>query len=153
MNAGDVAATVVALAVLMTTGALVVVLVMLARTLRSVRATLAELQDETLVAVRDMHRAIRSAAGDLDRVDTLLATAESVSGTVDSASRFAYKAVSNPVVKTIAMGAGARKAVRRIRRTEPGLPDAAATNGRVTRQKASSAKVSSAKVSSGRKSR
>ncbi|MFN8035970.1 MAG: hypothetical protein U0V73_08555 [Acidimicrobiia bacterium] len=118
MSAGDVAALVLAIAVAMTTGALVVVLVLLARSLRSLRAALAELQRESLASVREMHDAVRLAAGDLDRVDTLLATAESVTGRVDSASRFAYRAVSNPVVKTIAAGAGARKAVRRIRRPE-----------------------------------
>lgn len=118
MNGGDTAALVIAIAVSMAAGGLVVVLVMLARTLRAVRATLIELQGETLAAVRDMHDAVRLAAGDLDRVDTLLATAESVTGTVDSASRLAYRAVSSPVVKTIAIGAGARKAVRRIRSAE-----------------------------------
>lgn len=119
MSAGDVAALVIAIAVCMIVGGLVVVLAMLARTLRMLRTTVTELQTETLDSVRDMHDAVRLAARDLDRVDTLLATAESVTGTVDSASRLAYKTVANPVVKTLAFGAGARKAVRRIRHTEP----------------------------------
>lgn len=117
MSAADTAALVIAIAVTMVIGALLVALVLLIRTLRALRATVAELQTETLASVREMHDAVRLAAGDLDRVDSLLATAESVSQTVDSASRFAYKTVTNPVVKTLALGTGARKAVRRMRHT------------------------------------
>ena len=43
---------------------------------------------------------------DLDRVDTLLTTVESIAGTVDSASRMAHNAVGSPLVKVMATGAG-----------------------------------------------
>jgi hypothetical protein len=46
----------------------------------------------------------------------VLGTAESISGTVDSASRLAYLALSNPVIKALAFGAGTARAARRFRR-------------------------------------
>ena len=53
---------------------------------------------------------------ELERVDILLGTAESISSTVDSASRLAYLAFSNPVIKAIAFASGMAGATRRMRR-------------------------------------
>lgn len=50
------------------------------------------------------------------RVDELLDRAESISTTVDSASRLTYLAVSNPLIKVVAVAAGAGRAMRRLRR-------------------------------------
>ena len=46
----------------------------------------------------------------------MLGTAESIGGTVDSASRLAYLAFSNPVIKTMALASGTGRAARRFRR-------------------------------------
>ena len=51
-------------------------------------------------------------------MDTLLVTAESISGTLDSAARLAYLALSNPVIKAMSFGAGTARAARRFRRPE-----------------------------------
>src|SRR5207253_2141204 len=58
------------------------------------------------------------ASVELERVDTLLGTAESISTTVDSASRLAYLTFSSPVIKALAFGAGTSRAVRRFRRDQ-----------------------------------
>jgi len=47
--------------------------------------------------------------------DQLVTTAESVTGTVDSASRLAYIAMANPVIKGVAFASGTAKAARRLR--------------------------------------
>lgn len=116
MDDSDVAITVIVIGSAMIVGGLCVVLVMLVRTLRALRATVDELQRETLSTVRELHDGARLAAADLDNLDTLLSTA-------DTASRLAYRTVTNPVVKTVAAGAGAKKAIWRLRHprgTPPG---------------------------------
>jgi predicted Holliday junction resolvase-like endonuclease len=95
--------------------ALSVTLVSLVRSVRSLRREVERLERETLPALHDARRAVRRASGEVERVDALLTSATSVTNTVDSASRFAYRAVSSPVVKALAFGEGTRRAVRRLR--------------------------------------
>ena len=74
-------------------------------------------------ARRDVHREVlpllaehwRCSITDLDRVDACSPPA-SITGTVDSASRLAYLAFGNPVVKTMAAGSGVTRAWRRSRK-------------------------------------
>jgi hypothetical protein len=96
-------------------GAMVVALVSLTRAARALRHEVERLERETVPALHDARRAVRQASGEVERVDALLTSAGSVTNTVDSASRFAYRAVSNPVVKALAFGEGTRRAVRRFR--------------------------------------
>lgn len=91
-------------------------LVSLTRTMRAVRETVEELRLEALPLVRDARQAVGAASAEVARVDTLLGSAESISATVDSASRLAYLAFSNPVIKAMALGAGTTRAARRLRR-------------------------------------
>ena len=46
----------------------------------------------------------------------MLGTAESIGGTVDSASRLAYLLFSNPAIKAVALASGTGRAARRFRR-------------------------------------
>jgi hypothetical protein len=66
--------------------------------------------------VAEMRTAVGQANAELERVDVLLGTAESISSTVDSASRLAYLAFSNPLIKAIAFASGTAGASRRMRR-------------------------------------
>ena len=50
----------------------------------------------------------------MERVGEVLGSAEAVSATVDSASRLAYRAFSNPVVRVLAFGSGIGGALRRF---------------------------------------
>jgi len=101
--------------------ATLVVLVSLLRTLRDLRATAEELRRGTLPLLADLRTTVVRANTELERVDGLLVTAETVSSTVDSASRLAYLAFSDPVVKVMAAGAGGARVARRLRR-RPGRP-------------------------------
>ena len=120
MTGGDVAAIIVAIIMAVLVAFLCVSLASLTRTMRAMRDTLDEMRRETLPVVVAMHNTVRKANGDLERVDTLLTTAESISVTVDSAARLAYLAFSNPLIKVMAFGAGSARAVRRFRRLPPG---------------------------------
>ena len=87
------------------------------RSLRLLRSSVEELRRESVPLVTSMRSAVVQANTELERVDGLLSTAESISHTVDAASRLAYMVFSNPVIKVLAFGSGAARATRRLRRS------------------------------------
>ena len=119
MEANDAAAVVVAVASALALAVLVFAIVSLNRTLAQLRSAIEDMRRETLPVVSEMRTAVSQANLELERVDNLLGTAESISSTVDSASRLAYLAFSNPVIKTIAFASGTGRAARRFRRRDP----------------------------------
>ena len=116
MDAGEVAAVIVAIVSVVGVVLLALAIVSLTRTLRSMRDAVDELRREAVPAVTEMREAVRQANAELERVDSLLGTAEQIGATVDSASHLAYLAFSNPVIKVMALGAGTAKAARALRR-------------------------------------
>ena len=73
--------------------------------------------------VEDLHETVRGANAELERIDNVLGAAESVTGTVDSASRPGVPdRAAHPVVKGLALATGANQAYRRFR----GRPEALA---------------------------
>ena len=73
-----------------------------------------ELRRQTVPLVADAHRVVDQAATEMERVGAVLDSTESVHATVDSASRLAYRAFANPVVKVLAVRAGAATGLRRL---------------------------------------
>lgn len=120
MTAGEVAAIIAAVAGAILVVGLLFALASFTTTLRTIRTTVEELRRETVPLVADLRTTLEQANAELARVDGLLGTAESVGTTVDSASRLAYLALSNPVIKAMAFGAGARGAFHRMRRRRSG---------------------------------
>jgi hypothetical protein len=116
-KADDVVAIVVSVFAALVIVVLCYAMAGLVRTLRTLRESVDELRRETLPLVADLRTTVVQASGDLERVDSLLGRAESISATVDSASRLAYLAFSNPVIKLLAFGAGTARAARRFRRS------------------------------------
>ena len=98
MGAGDVAVALVAAMCLVAVVVLVVAVSSLVRTLRSLRETVDVLREQTVPLVVDLRAAVDHATAGLDRVDELLDTAESISTTVDVASRLTYRAFSPPLI-------------------------------------------------------
>jgi hypothetical protein len=96
--------------------ALLALLWTMTRTLRAIRETTDELRKQSLSMLAEVRGTVGQANTELERVDTLLGTAESISTTLDSASRLAYLTFSNPVIKMLAFGAGTSRAARRLRR-------------------------------------
>ena len=114
-----------------TTGAvvavvLVVALVVLGRRVRDLGHLVEELRRETVPLVRDARVVVDQAATEMVRVGDVLESAEAVSATVDSASRLAYRAFSNPVVKVLAYATGTSSAVRRFFDRRAARPTASA---------------------------
>jgi hypothetical protein len=116
MDTSDTAAVIVAVASGMAVLVIVYAIVQLTRTLTALRESLEEMRRETLPVVVELRSAVGQATADLERADTLLVNVESISTTLDSASRLAYLAFSNPIIKTLAFASGTGRAVRRFRR-------------------------------------
>ena len=116
MTGTELAALIVAIASVVAVVLLAVALTSITRTLRAVRDAVDLLRTETVPVMTDLGDTVRAANAELERVDGILGTAESISGTVDSASRLAYLAFSNPVIKGLALATGTGRAARRFRR-------------------------------------
>lgn len=114
MGAAATVALVASCVALLAATATIVVAVALGRRTRELAEVVAELRAETLPLVRDARMVVDHAATEMERVGDVLGSAEAVSATVDSASRLAYRAFSNPVVKTVAFGSGLSGAMRRL---------------------------------------
>ena len=111
------------LAVVVVTGsaivAVVVLLYVLQRALvalREVRAALDAITDQVVPLVDELARSVTDANAELDRVNRLVGSAESISATVDATSKLAYRALSAPVIKTVAITSGASRAAKRLRK-------------------------------------
>ena len=102
----DAAAVVVAVASAVAVVVLLWAVVALTRTMATCADRVEELRSEALPVVAELRSTVGQANAELERVDTLLGTAESVTATVDSASRLAYLAFSNPVIKALAFATG-----------------------------------------------
>ncbi|HLX88258.1 MAG TPA: hypothetical protein VKR22_07380 [Acidimicrobiales bacterium] len=92
----------------------VVAVAWLARRIRELGRVVDELRHETLPLIREARLVAGQAATEMERVGDVLGSAEAVSATVDSASRLAYRAFANPVVKVLAFGSGLGGALRRL---------------------------------------
>lgn len=125
MTAGDLAVVLAAVLCSIGFAALIVVLLRVLDTMRSLRAEVSALREETgplLVELRastdDAKLTMAEARDDLVRFDRVLGSAEAISGAVAGGSRIARAALSTPVIKTAAVATGTTRAVRRLRRKE-----------------------------------
>ena len=85
----------------------------LATGLRDIEVTLAQLRAERA----ELAGLVADARHDLARFDELLGSAEAISANVEGASRVARVALSGPVIKTVALASGTRRAASRLRRS------------------------------------
>jgi hypothetical protein len=88
-----------------------------------VRQATRELRQAVEEARREASAAAQAAADverEAARMELLLTRSEGVVDRVDAASELAYETFSRPVIKAMAVGAGTRQAVRRLRARESG---------------------------------
>ncbi len=98
---------------------LVVVTGGLRKEISRLRSVVDDLDRRTIPLVAEAHRVVDQASSEMERVGAVLESTESVTQTVDSASRLAYRAFANPVVKVLAVRAGAAGGLRRLRTGGP----------------------------------
>ena len=135
MSADHVAVLVAAIAAAVTAVVLIGVVVILGRRVRDLGRAVEELRHETVPLVRDARVVVDQAATEMVRVGDVLDSTEAVSATVDSASRLAYRALANPVVKVLAYSTGLGSALRRLfgRRPAPTSSRPPSSTGNGTR--------------------
>ncbi len=114
MSTGDVLAVVAATVVTILVVLLAIVLVLLTRTLRRLRAAIEVLQDDALALLDEARMSVHDAAGEIDRVERLVTSAERL----DDAKR----AIATPMVKAMAFGTGVSRAAQRLREGESPRP-------------------------------
>ena len=119
MSAAELAAVVAAGCCTLSVLVVVTVVRSLRRQVRALERVVDQLAATALPLVADAHRVVGQAATEMERVGAVLEHTGSVAATVDSASRLAYRAFANPVVKVLAVGAGASSGVRQLRRPRP----------------------------------
>ncbi|MEI8237937.1 MAG: hypothetical protein WCI22_00820 [Actinomycetota bacterium] len=125
MTAGELAVLMAAVLCCIGFAALVVVLVRVLDSLKMLRAEVGTLRAETTPlllelrsSTRDARDIVEEARDDLERFDRVLGSAEAISGAVAGGSRVARAALSAPIIKTVAIGTGTSRAVRRLRRSD-----------------------------------
>lgn len=125
MTAGELAVLLAAVLCCIGFAALVVVLMRVLDSLKALRGEVESLRSETRPLLAELssstaeaRAAMAEARDDLDRFDRVLGSAEAISGAVAGGSRVARAALSAPVIKTVALGTGTKRAVRRLRRRE-----------------------------------
>jgi uncharacterized protein YoxC len=102
--------------------ALIVVLLRVLDTLRSLRGEVEMLRNETQPLLAEMRvstsqarETMNEARQDLQRFDRVLGSAESISEAVAGGSRVARVALSAPIIKAAGLATGTRRTVRRLR--------------------------------------
>ena len=125
MTAGELAVVLAAVLCCIGFAALIVVLVRVLDSLKALRGEVESLRAETRPLLAELsvstaaaRAAMAEARDDLDRFDRVLGSAEAISGAVAGGSRVARAALSAPIIKTVALGTGTKRAVRRLRRKE-----------------------------------
>ena len=116
LSAADLALVVVTGCSIVAVGATLFGLRRLLTTLRHVQRSVDELTATAQPLIDQLAVAIEDANEELARVDRLVGSAESISATVDATTKLAYRALSAPVIKTVAMTSGASRAAKRLRR-------------------------------------
>ncbi|MGI8755929.1 MAG: DUF948 domain-containing protein [Acidimicrobiales bacterium] len=116
LSAGDLALVVVTGCSIVAVVAVLFALARLLTVLRRVTRTLDQVTAEAAPLLDDLAASVAAANEQLERVDRLVGSAESISATVDATSKLAYRALSAPVIKTVAVTSGASRAARRLRR-------------------------------------
>lgn len=125
MTAGELAVVLAALLCCIGFAALVVVLMRVLDSLKALRREVESLRSETRPLLAELssstaqaRAAVDEARNDLDRFDRVLGSAEAISGAMAGGRRITRAAFSTPVIKTVAIGTGTKRAVRRLGRKE-----------------------------------
>lgn len=116
LSAADLAVVIVTGCSIVAVGALLFVLQRVLTTVRNLHTTVDEVHGQLLPLVEELAVNMAEANEELARIDRLVGSAESISATVDATSKLAYRALSAPVIKTVAVTSGASRAAKRMRR-------------------------------------
>ena len=115
LTGGDLALIIISVAFFGIALFLCVVLLNTFRVLESTKMTIDAFRQETVPLLREVKGSIERTNRELDRIDTMLVSANEIVGRVEKLSGLAQEAASSPLVKVISMGAGLRKGFKKAR--------------------------------------
>lgn len=118
MSGSDLAVVVVTIASMVAVVAILYGLMKLLETLKDLRAAVDAINERVPPLIDDMAESLAHANEELSRMERVVGSAESISATVDATSKLAYRALSAPVIKTVAVTTGASRAAKRLRREQ-----------------------------------
>jgi uncharacterized protein YoxC len=90
-------------------------LVTMVRMLESIKLLIDGVRTETVPLLGEVKTTVSGVNRELDRVDSIMASAGNIAKSVERVSSVVEKTVSNPLIKLAALGAGAAKAAKRFR--------------------------------------
>jgi uncharacterized protein YoxC len=79
------------------------------RVLESTKMTIDAMREETVPLLREVKTSVEKTNREIDRVDTMLDSANQIVGRVEKLSGLVEEAAASPLVKVISLGAGLRK--------------------------------------------
>jgi len=112
---GDIAAMIFAVAFAAGAAALVLVMLNLFRVVSSLKESVDAHTGATVPLIQDVDVTVKGVNHEIERIDSIMASAENVARNVESVSETIKIAVSHPIVKVLAFLAGARKASKAFR--------------------------------------
>jgi uncharacterized protein YoxC len=113
---GGIAAMVAAFVWLVLVLFLGLVFVNLFRVLESTKMLIDGIRQETVPLLGEVRTTVVGVNREMDRVDSVLDSAGKIAKNAERISSVVEQAVSSPLIKIIAFGAGASRAARRIRK-------------------------------------
>jgi uncharacterized protein YoxC len=106
---GDLSLLIIAIAFFGLSFFLCFVLINTYRVLESTRITIDEFRQETVPLLREVKGTVERTNRELDRVDTMLVSANEIVGRAEKLSGLVEQAAASPLVKIISVGAGLKK--------------------------------------------
>lgn len=115
ITAGDTALIILAAFWGLLVLALCVVLLNTFRVLESTKMTIDTMREEAVPLLREVKGSVERANRELDRVDTMLVSANDIVGRVEKLSGLVEQAAASPLVKIISLGAGVKSGFAKVR--------------------------------------
>jgi uncharacterized protein YoxC len=113
---GQAAALIAALAFVALVAFLAVVLAKIAGILGEVQMTLNDVRKETVPLLKEVRTTVVTLNVEMDRVDGIMASAESAAASVSNVAKLVTAATANPIIKGMALLTGAGVSLRSLRR-------------------------------------
>ncbi|HWD72649.1 MAG TPA: DUF948 domain-containing protein [Actinomycetota bacterium] len=122
MTWGQAAALIAALAFVALVAFLAMVLAKIGAILSEVQMTLNDVRKETMPLLKEVRTTVVTLNVEMDRVDGIMASAESAAASVSNVAKLVTSATANPIIKGMAFLTGAGVSLRSLRR-KGGKPD------------------------------
>jgi len=113
---GQAAALIAALAFVALVAFLAMVLAKVAAILSEVQMALNDVRKETMPLLKEVRTTVVTLNVEMDRVDGIMASAESAAASVSNVAKLVTAATANPIIKGMALLTGAGVSLRSLRR-------------------------------------